>query len=92
MTVSTVLVFIVAIFLLCHSLKICLNVYELSVTLQGLLNIGYQEIKTQNVAGKDIKAELEKDSVFRILSNISNVLVVFNSSINFLIYLVKDTK
>ena len=34
-TVTQVLMFVVVIFLLCHSLKICLNLYELSLTIQG---------------------------------------------------------
>jgi len=75
-TVSLVLVFIVVIFLICNSLKTCLNLYELSITMKG----------------KELKDELDKDKIFRALSILSNVLIVFNSSINFLIYLFKDPK
>ena len=45
-----------------------------------------------NSVGKELKGELDKDRIFRTLSILSNVLIVFNSSINFLIYLFKDPK
>ena len=37
LTVSQVLIFVVLIFLVCHSLKLCLNFYEFSLTLFGKL-------------------------------------------------------
>ena len=39
LTVSQVLIFVVLIFLVCHSLKLCLNFYEFSLTLFGKLLI-----------------------------------------------------
>ena len=35
---------------------------------------------------------MEADKVVRILSKVSNNLIVFNSSINFTIYIIKDHK
>ena len=43
-------------------------------------------------SGKEIKEELDRSNCFRILSIFSNILIVFNSSINFFIYVFKDPK
>ena len=51
-----------------------------------------QSIKMNWFLGKEIKLELDKSETFRILSTLSNILIVFNSSINFFIYLMKDPK
>ena len=88
---SLVLVFIVVIFLLCNSLKTCLNLYELSMTLKGK-NYFENLYRTQYNVGKELKEELDNDWIFNDLSILSNVLIVFNSSINFLIYLFQDPK
>ena len=50
------------------------------------------QFKSINFLGKEIKQELDKSGTFRILSTFSNILIVFNSSINFFIYLMKDPK
>ena len=71
---SLVLVFIVIIFLLCNSLKTCLNLYELSMTLKG--KVCFENLYRKKVnTGKDLKEEMDKDWLFRDLSIISNVLI-----------------
>ena len=42
--------------------------------------------------GKKLKEELDESEVFRLLSIFSNMLIVFNSSVNFIIYFAKDPK
>ena len=91
---SQVLIFVVLIFLLCHSLKLGLNLYELSLALQGIFLEIIKSIQTTEglPSGKEIKEELDRSDCFRILSIFSNILIVFNSSINFFIYIFKDPK
>ena len=43
-------------------------------------------------SGKKLKEELNESEVFRLLSIFSNMLIVFNSSVNFIIYFAKDPK
>ena len=61
--------------------------------------IGHWQIKTQywigfkgNSLGKEIKEEFANNSLLNILSTISNSLIVLNSSVNWIVYLAKDTK
>ena len=93
--VSQVLILIVLLFLLCHSLKIFLNLYELSLACRGehriLKSLGLYYIIYYS-SGKELKEQLNESEVFRLLSIFSNMLIVFNSSVNFIIYFAKDPK
>ena len=96
--VSQVLIIIVLLFLLCHSLKIVLNLYELSLTCQGKWKIQrwIKWIWRTNGpicgVGEELADSLHRSEVFRLMSLFSNILIVFNSSVNFIIYFAKDPK
>ena len=76
MTASNVLVTIVLICVLCHSIKMCLNLAELVMSFQG----------------KDIYNSFSNNTIFNNLSILSNFLIIINSSANFFVYICKDPK
>ena len=42
--------------------------------------------------GEELADSLHRSEVFRLMSVFSNILIVFNSSVNFIIYFAKDPK
>ena len=66
------LVAVALIFLLCHSLRCFVNLYE-SLTVDGLIDLNWAEAVNR-------------------LSEVSHLALVFNSSVNMVVYLVMDRR
>jgi len=72
-TMAALLTSMVLVFVLCHSLKAGLNIYE-----------AYMKFELQG--------EVPWTDTLQVLTNISNLLIVINSSVNIVIYAMKDFK
>ena len=75
-TITTVLIFIVIIFILCNSLKCGLYLFETITALKG----------------RHLYKTLNTNPTFRLLSSISNIMVALSSAMNFLVYVLKDPR
>ena len=69
---------ICGVFTICHVFKWVLNIYEL-----------YIRFGSNNISEEETEDKMEESKWFITVLNISNTLVVLNSSINFYIYLLK---
>ena len=69
---------ICGVFTVCHLFKWVLNIYEL-----------YIRFSSNNLPEEETKEKIQESNWFITVLNISNTLVVLNSSINFYIYLLK---
>ena len=70
---------ICGIFLFCHLFKWVLNIYEL-----------YIRFRSSNLSEEEKQAAINQSDWFATVVNISNTLVILNSSINFYVYVLKD--
>ena len=70
---------ICGIFLFCHLFKWVLNIYEL-----------YIRFRSSNLSEAEKEEAINQSDWFATVVNISNTLVILNSSINFYIYVLKD--
>ena len=72
---------ICGIFLVCHMFKWVLNFYEFYRRIIGILH---------NLTEAETESAIYESGWFIVVINISNTLVVLNSSLNFYIYVLKD--
>ena len=70
---------ICGIFLFCHLFKWVLNIYEL-----------YSRFRNNHLSEEEIENMINSSDWFIAVVNISNTLVILNSSINFYVYVLKD--
>ena len=70
---------ICGIFLFCHLFKWVLNIYEL-----------YVRFRSSNLSEEEKQEAINQSDWFPTVVNISNTLVILNSSINFYVYVAKD--
>ena len=70
---------ICGIFLFCHLFKWVLNIYEL-----------YFRFRNNHLSEEETESMMNGSDWFIAVVNISNTLVILNSSINFYVYVLKD--
>ena len=88
-TMATVLTSIVVVFVVCHTPKAALNIYEVCMVRKTYLLLLDLNHISQALFSSSEKEDAHVRVFMDILANISHVLIVTNSSVNIIVYTLK---
>ena len=87
---ATVLTTIVVVFVVCHTPKAALNIYEVCmVRTEYHIVLNLRSFITQALFSSSDKEDAHVRVFMDILANISHLLIVTNSSVNIIVYTLK---